>query len=771
MITGQPHSPAAIGRLRTAACALAIVLGAIPGGMTPGHAAREAKGARENDKAELAAQRLFKRGQELLAAQEHERGVKMLETILDQHPGADTRFYVYLALGKHYLETHDPNKAVSYLRNLSAIKKKPDEELVGKARDLYIEGLYMLGVAHFQMKQYGKVFSTLRRLVRDYPDSTWANQAYYYIGMSHYAQEHWRQAIEALRMVGTAIDPDSPAVEFVEAGRRLYVRLADRDLAILTRLGRTITATADTESGDRESLVCAPLSSKQGAPYVSSIASEVGAAQPGDGVLQVIGGDTITVTYFDNNTQTGEKDVARRITVKPVSNGATRFTTATYESKAVGAFLGQPVYLEVRDADGDQTATADEVAVKIVSLYRPEEGEDTPLPPMTVNMDDLLETRDKEEQVIRDEVTVRLEERPDEEAAATNAPLHTGVFVGTAMLEHAKKGEPINRADQTLSCVVGDEIMATYVDELHINGDVPEERTARTIVFGEVDSSPRVAQDFVPDQVVKTRKNLVEAEAHLEIARIFQDMGLKKGAKEKAIEGLDRLQFIIHSDFPIPVTLRQNAFKLKWELHLTYDDFTGAIATCEVFNKLYPESPLVDQALMGMGKAFMVKGEYDDAVTILRRVLGLAASYSKAEAQFLIAQIAEERSKLAKDEKWSKSLYANAMREYEICAKHYPDSAFAGRSLGKVIDHRIQAENYTAAEDLLQQVFLDYEDEVFLDGMLLKWVLVSCRLGNWQRAHEKCTRLIFEYPNSVHAQQAKSILPRIEAQLERSAPS
>jgi hypothetical protein len=41
-------------------------------------------------------------------------------------------------------------------------------------------------------------------------------------------------------------------------------------------------------------------------------------------------------------------------------------------------------------------------------------------------------------------------------------------------------------------------------------------------------------------------------------------------------------------------------------------------------------------------------------------------------------------------------------------------------------------------------------------------------MGNFQKAHEKCQRLIEEYPGSAHAEKAKVILPRIQQRLKMS---
>ena len=732
------------------------------------YAAREVRRAAGDEQADLAARRLFKRANELLEAGEEERSIKMMETILDQYPKDSIRYNVYLALGKYYLDVHDQTKAVSYLRHLDRLKPADPEKLLeGDVKDLYLEGLYTMGVSYFQMRQYGKAFSVLRRITNKYPNTVWANQAYYYIGMSHFAQEHWNKAIKSLGMVGTFIDPESPLLEYVEAGHRFHVKILDSDLPLLLKMGKDISVVASTKNGDREVIACAPL---VGQPeiFLGSVMTTPGGTKPSDGTLQVIGGDSIDVLYVDDNTKDGTKDVERKRKVKVVSTASLAFTMGTYESKAVGAFLGQPIFVRVNDLDMDKSAGKDTVTVRIVSRFKSAEDEEELVPTATVDIDKLLTDDDKPAYTVRDEITLELVEEGED-------PVHTGIYHGNSTLRRVVEGQTVNMADDVLECGLGDELLVTYVDEIHASGDVPRDISDQLLVSGEIDSRPRAAQDIVPDAVVKAKKEMVEAEAYLELARIFKSMGLMKTAGLKSENGLDKVKFTIQTDAPIPNSLKEGAFKLSWELHLAKDDYQSAMATCEVFNRLYPESPLVSDALMGIAKVFQGNGDLGQAKSVLARVLRLPNSFAKAEAQFRIGEIIELEGTRAA-EAAAKSARGGvaaakpgiseaAVREYKICALRYPDSEFAGPSLGKVIDYHIQTKDYAVADDLLEQVFLDYQDEVFLDSMLLKWVIVSYRMGNLEKARNKCQQLIFEYPGSRYARKAKGTLQKIEAKL------
>jgi len=730
-------------------------------------ARREAKAPEE----EFAARRLLKRARGLLLAREGARAVKMLETIVEQYPKSTARFEAYLELGKHYLDARDFPRGINALRHLNALKRE-EEDLTGRAREIYLEGLYLSGVAHYQMRQYGAAFPILRRITNSYPNTVWANQSFYYIGMCHFMQGNWNKAIKALSLVGTFVDPTSPTVQYAEAGRRFYVKVEDADLPVLVRLGQSVQVTVATKSGDKETLPCIPLAGQQGI-FIASVATAIGPATPGDDILQVIGGDEITTTYLDGNTREGEKDVPRAKAVKVVSTASLRFTRGTFDSSAAAAFLGQPLSVLLQDVDHDASPARETVLVKVRSRYREAEDETA----VAEGLGAAIEYREEEERYkVRDEVTVTLSElvaragRQEEPAAggekpagddrrpaaADPQPVHTGRFGGSVPLAAVREGQAIDRTDPVLSCALNDEIVAVYVDELHLGGRAPREVTASITVIGEIDGRPRATQNVVPDAVLRSKKNLVEATAFLELARIFKSMGLSKGAKEKADEGLERVDAIIRLQTPIPSSLREQAFQLRWELHIVQGDFASAIATCRLFNRLYPDSPFVDRALMGIAQIHLENKRYADAIRVLRAVLKLPVSQAKAEAQFQIAEAVEARTPDNPEA---------AIQQYKICADRYPESQFAGKSLAKLIDYHVNTRDFTRAGDLLEQVLQDYPDADFLDSMLLKCVIVAYRKGDYEKARKRCSQLIFEYPASEHAQTAKKILPRIESKL------
>lgn len=739
----------------------------------PAQAARETKDKEEGKGAagDVEARRLFDKATDLLAGGESERGLKMLESIIEQYPASKTRFSAYLSLGRYYTGTHEETRAIGYLSYLKQLETAAGVVAVSE-REVFLEGMYLLSTAYFQIRNYGAAFPILRKITNGYANTAWANQAYYYIGLCHFMQQNWSKAIEALNMVGTFVDVDDPNTSLVEAGRRLYIKVNDNDLSVLTKLGRRTFVELETTHGDREKVECLPLS-VDNTLLIGSIGSEVATPKTNNNVMEVYGGDMITVRYTDVTTKDGSANVPRERKVKVVSTGGVKFTQGNYEAQAVVAFLGQPLFLALFDADLDTSDAAEMVSVKVIARYKEKATEET-MPGTGVDVTKALEENTAKQYRIRDEVIVKLTE-------SGSSPVHSGRFLGTLMTQEETPEVPANTSDNVLSCMVDDDIIVTYTDELHIFGATPRVSQATMRMAGQIDNHPVAIQDVVTDPVVKARKTLVEASAYLELARIFKSVGLMAGAKLKATEGLDRTDEIIRTKEQIPSELRQQAMKSKWELQIAEDNLAGAIATCGMFNQVFPDSPMVDEALMGIARIRLENKNFAEAIEVLQKILALPRSLVKAEAQFLIAESAEtmgietvENSMKTGSSQEARDSAMLQVREravamYKVCADKYPESEFAGRSLAKMIDYQIEVKNFPQANELLTQIFQDYPDAAFLDGMLLKWVLLSYSSGDYAKARDKCTQLLFEYPGSAYAEKARQVLPRIEEKLKGSS--
>jgi TolA-binding protein len=736
--------------------------------------------------------RLLKKAQDLHTSGSFDQAQKMLENVVDKWPASNVRFQVWLTMGKHAMDRGRWGEAIPSLKKLEHLRmqhvkkqksaKGEEPEMDDADKELYLESVYLTGICYYQSSQYETAFPVLRRITVQYPNSSWANQSYYYIGMCHFAKKNWSRAIQNLSRVGTLVDPNSPSAEFMEAGRRFYVKIADGDLPMIHRLNQDVHIDVTTKTGDIEKVLAVPLTSAADV-YIASAPTEIGLPVPNDGKIQIWGDDEINTLYFDENTQAGEYKVPRKSSTKVISSGGISFTIATYDRPADVAYQADSAYVTLFDSDLDTGPKAQTASVRVVTRYRKidDKTDEPDVAIAGVDLDQLLAQEEEEKWVIRDEVTLPLSEilRAHDGVAesAVGGAIHSGFFVGSVPLKMAGKDESGDLSDKVLAAYLDDEVVATYTDERHLEGDGPREDSATLQVVGKLTKVPTARQSFIADSVKRARKSIVEATAYLELGKIFADMGLRDGAASKADAGLALVNKVILDRADMPRDLKAAAFKLKWELAITKGDLNTALATCRVFTRLFPESGFADEALMRIGQVQAEKKNYPEAMKIFSSVLGLRTpTSSKAEALYRIAEIKEKQveerlekgnQELTTDERSSRMLAAG-VPNYKRCAEEYPDSRFAGESLAKMVDYYVLAKDYAAGEDLLERVYLDYPDADFIPRMLLKWVLVSSRRGNLGRAKEKCQELLLEHPQTTYAKKAAQLLEAIKAREARA---
>ncbi len=155
---------------------VAVGLVLIVAGLGISQAVREAARRPVVSQDERIATMRYDKAVELLAIREYERGVKMLENVIDQFPESKARTRAHLALGRHFLNRGQHSKALANFRPLWRLKKT-GQEIKGDEKEMYLESLYLGGVAYFQTRQYSSAFPMLRRITASDPNTLWANQA------------------------------------------------------------------------------------------------------------------------------------------------------------------------------------------------------------------------------------------------------------------------------------------------------------------------------------------------------------------------------------------------------------------------------------------------------------------------------------------------------------------------------------------------------------------------------------------------------------------
>lgn len=726
------------------------------------------------------AKHLFDKALELLDYKQHERGLAMLNTVVRDNPGTTIAYQAHLEMGKHFLSQRKNKDALDHFLLLTRVlTPAPGEQLSKSNEALYHEALFQAGFTQYQSGQYAACFPLFRRLTEVAGRTKWANMAYFYIGMSHYNLKNWNKAIDSLSLVGTEVDESGNSqtedLGRIEIGQRFYAKIQDADIPILRKLDIPVTAEVRVSSGDREVITGVPVPGKAN-EMLASAPTTLGEAKPNDGVIQILGGDTLTVTYIDDSTAEGKKGVKRTGQVRAVSTGTVGFYLGDRSTPAYIAYPGQPQVIVLRDADLDRSPQAETQTVTVVSRYKVEAGNG----PETDDLLDIFTLDDREEDVWkeRDRITVTLTETGE------TPSIRSGEFVGKITLKPVIQGVDPDPTDDTLTCDELDELLVSYTDEVHLYGDEPREVESTVRVSGSINSGVTADQYVVFEELLKARKGSVEAEALVGLGRIYKDMGLDQRASIRAEEALEKVNAIILNRNELPGNLIEHAFQLKWESELLRDDFDSAAATCLAFNRLYPESVLADQALMTLGRSLTDKGDYAQAVEIYGKVLALQNPISAAEAQFRIGVAFQTRAeKLIEagddhNSKWGEAglnkmtalqnRMSPAIQAYRRTYETYPESSYAAESLGRVVRYYVDTENFAQAADLLENVFADYPDAAFLDEMLLLWANIGFRMGDNETAIAKLRQLIFDYPSSPFVAEARQKLAGLEAESERT---
>ncbi|MGB0768979.1 MAG: tetratricopeptide repeat protein, partial [Phycisphaeraceae bacterium] len=485
------------------------------------------------------AKHLYDKAIELMEYKQYERGLAMLDTVIRDNQGNLLGYRAHMAKGRHYLDQRNSKEALSHFLLLSRVlAPMPGETPETEITDLYHESLFQSGFAYYQSGQYNAAFPMFRQLTEVAGKSHWANKAYYYIGMSHYNLKNWNKAIDALSLVGTEVeDTEDDQIGRIEIGQRFYAKISDADIPVLRKIGKDVKASVVVSSGDTEVLIGVPIAGKKN-EALTSAPTEIGSPKPNDGVLQMVGGDTLTVTYLDDSTIDGAKDVERSGKVQAVSTGTVGFFLGDFSTPAYIAFPGQPQALLLRDADLDTSNKAESVTVTVRSLYKvaaseaaEEDAEDA------LDIFDIAES-DEDTWRERDRVTLTLTEQGE------GNTIRTGVFTGKATLAPLGEATP-DATDDILHCDELDELEVTYTDSVHLYGENPRTTISRIKVSGSVNAGVTADQFVVFEAVLKARKNSVEAEALKGLGEIYKDMGLDERAAQRADEALKKVNEII----------------------------------------------------------------------------------------------------------------------------------------------------------------------------------------------------------------------------------
>lgn len=789
-----------------AACGLAL---ATASGTVLAQKPAEAAGktpARGSIVEDQAAKKLLEAGDARYEAEEFSKAVEVWQSVIERYPRSKVRYLAHLRMGEYLLEKERAyDRARPHFESVSSEENRDDE--------MRASATLKMGRCFFEAGNFGKTFTVMRDVIEKFPTSPQVNEAYYYIGLGHFQQGHYSRAIASLERVGTALSESDSKIEKVEAGKRLYVKVEDADLAALEP-GASVKVRLDTKQGDAEVVECQPVG-RNVRVVLGSIVTTLGKPKSNNGVLEVRGEEEVTVTYLDAHTADRKFDQPRLRKMTVVSDALAAITDGAFQETLKGAVLGKPANLQVTDFDRDLGDGADAVTARVEVLREKTTEElETEAAAQAAAKLAAKSADDAEEKPVPrfktiDTVQVTLTEakltgqrllaaggrvnppvnaatpgtapapaaapatpppadgpaanKPKEEASqgsgGTDEPvddgtIHTGVFRGSVMI--AKADEAI-AGDAVLQARPGDRVVLIYEDARWL-GEAP--RTvrieARTLEgnLGEV----RATRAEISDQELRVQTQLKTASALTNIGNRYKEFGLKRNAAGKYQEALDLCEDILQEASKLGGRLLEETYVQLWRIYFEMDKLELAASMCQRLQSEFPDSGFVDDALLQLANVTRKQGDLQRAVGIFYRLVQMPTSLLRGEAQFGIAECYEEMAKAqANNAPAQAQLFDRAFQEYKKVYDQFPESGRVGEAVAKMANFYYQQKDYARAVEIFDSVLNQHPDAKFLDVILFNYGRCLYRMGKKAEARQQFDQLISDFPESPLAADAKKI--------------
>lgn len=707
------------------------------------------------------ARQLLRQAEEQLALKEPEAAAAIYEQVIERAAGTPAEFTAQLGLGRIRFAAGAFEQALERFQRAAGrgagVKAEPNPDVAERA-----EALYHAGLCFVRMGQPSRCFPSLRTVTEIAPGTVWANRAFFEIGEAHLSAGSFTQAIANFRMVGASLDAAQAGSLRLDLGRPLVIQVADLDFLNLGD-GRATVEVA-TGEGDRERVALAPQVAGSDR-FVGQLPTAPGAPQPGDGVLQAVGTSTVTVRFSDQHTAEGRLDVPRTLALTIASDGQASLTDGAFRDPVSQLAVDEQgaglINLRVRDPDRDLGDAADKVDVEVVA--------EQPLPPEDpAAAGEAGQPRWQE----RSRLAVRLSElraAPDAIAAqaGAGAGVHSGVFAGTLPMVVLKDGAEAPKA--TLPVALGDRITLRYQDARHLAGDAPLLREAHAIVVPGDGASLSVAGTNLPDAELRVRKDLLLAETSLRLGEVYRDMGLEKHAQQRFDEALTACQRVVAERGVVDRPLRARTLHTLWSIYLAKGALESAAKACRALQAEFPDSDLIDDSLLALGKAAEAAKQPEQAVRYYEQVAALPkGSVLAAEAIWRIGQMHEARVQtVARDGTVSENPAerGRAIAAYRRVFTAYPDSPYAGESLRKIGDFYFAERNYVQAVDFFERTLREHPDAAFVADVLFNLGRSLYLKGDHAAALQAVERIQREFPGYERMDKVRTLRQFVQKKL------
>jgi len=719
-----------------------LVVGAIVSRDTFGQAASSAPAPLAGSVVEdRAAAKLLEAGQARYEAEELAKAVEIWQSVIERYPRSKTRFAAHMLLGDYFLNRdRSYDRARTHFEVAATDDNRDDQQRA--------EAALKVGMCYYHARNYSQCFVVMRELIEKFPNSPHVNQAYYHIGLGHFQLGQYSRAIAALEKVGTTLSGGGGEMEKLEAGKPLFLRIDDADLAVLEP-GQAIDVRCEVTSGDVETVKCYGVG-RNVRLVLGSIPTRLGRPATGDGELQVQGGDKVKVTYVDQQTaeQALNRPVVREVPV--VGTAVSRIMDGAFGETIRGVVLGKDVNLQVADADADLTDAADTLTVA-VEVLRPKTAEELDAERAKAAAD--ADTTAIKVNPLRpvDRMEVKLVEAGLN--ASPEAGVHSGVFRGVASLE---KADQAVAGDQVLQALPGDVVRVTYVDQQHRGDGVRQAEAQARCLEGNI-GGVRVTRAEISDEELRIQTQLKIASALTNIGNRYKEFGLKENAQEKYKQALAVCEEVVQDARKVKGQVLEQTYVQLWQIYFEMDQFSMAGAMCYRLQREFPGSGFVDAAMLQLAQVAAKQGDFSRAIAAYARLRDVPTSRLRGEAQFGIAECYELMAKAATTPGAAAQQHERAFQEYKRVFDQFPNSGRVGEAVAKMAAYYYQQKDYARAVDTFENVLSNYPDAKFMDVILFNYGRCLYRMGRKAEAHRRFDQLVAEFPESPLAADARKI--------------
>ena len=730
-----------------------------------------------------AARKLLEAGDARLEAGESAKAIEVWKSVIERYPRSRLRFEAHLRLGNYFLQRERVyDRARVHFEAAASEENNSDEQRA--------EATLKLGICLYEVRNFGKSFQIMREVVEKFPVSPQVNEAYYYIGLGHFQLGHYSRAIQALEKVGTTLGDDSAQGEKLEAGKRLFVRIEDADLAVLEP-SQSVQVTCKADSGDEEVVECFPVGRNVRLVF-GSVPTRLGKPVKGNGTLEIHGGDSVVVTYTDEHRADKKVKTPVLKKVRVVGTAIAAITDGAFSETVNGVVLGKSVNLRVIDADGDVSDAADAVqaVVRVFRLKSEEEleaeaiarvkGNPAAPPPAAAPTDG---NRSDEPEIERwkevDSVKVTLKEtrptaivsdrptvgqvgqagqvevtapaRPKGEPA-DDGTLHTGVFHASVPLV---KTDQINPADDILQALPSDEVRLTYLDAVRMREGTKQVQAVARCLEGNI-GGVRVTKAEISDQELKIQTQLRTADALTQIGNRYKEFGLQDKANDKYTLALTVCEEVADEAVKLRGSLLEQLYVQFSNIYFAMDKLDLAAAMCQRLQSEFPNSGFVDEALLKLADVARKQNDLERAIGVYSRLVAMPQSLLRGEAQFGIAECYETMAAKAMGEP-AAQLRDRAFQEFKKVYDQFPESGRVGEAVARMANYYYIQKDYARAIDTFETVLNNQPDAKFLDVILFNYGRCLFRMDRKAEAQRRFEQLLSEFPESPLAVDAKKI--------------